>query len=117
LAIDVGSPPQLRSAGGFRVIALDDLLARDGCHLQDDERDRLHALVEAQAIEFIQRLQAPERHALGALTETHASFMHEVLPKLLASIDQPDLVRELRKELHGFTHALMQRAKNPNGAP
>jgi hypothetical protein len=71
----------------------------------------LEALVEAQALEFTERLRAPDRRGIGELKEHHASFMHEMLPKLLASIDKPDLVRELRRELQQFTHALVQKAR------
>lgn len=111
LAIDVGSPPQIRQRGGFTVIGLDALLSRPGCQMPDDEFERLETLVEAQALEFIDRLTAPDRSGIGALKEQHASFIHEMLPRLLASADRPEAVRELRRELQQFTHSLVQKAR------
>jgi len=110
-AIDVGSPPQIRSRGGFTVVGLDALLSRPGCQMPDAEFERLETLVEAQALEFINRLNAPERSAIGELKVQHASFLHEMLPKLLASADRPEVMRELRKELQQFTHTLVQKAR------
>ena len=111
LAIDVGSPPQIRQRGGFAVIGLDALLSRPGCQMSDTEFERLEALVETQALEFVERLTAPDRRGIGELKEQHASFVHEMLPRLLAAADRPEAVRELRRELQQFTHALVQKAR------
>lgn len=111
IAVDVGSPPQIRQRNGFTVIGLDALLSRPGCQMSDDEFERLDTLVEVQAVAFIERLSAPSRRGIGDLKEQHDSFLHDLLPKLLASADQPERVRELRRELQQFTHTLTVKAR------
>ena len=79
--------------------------------MPDEAFDRLEALVEAQTIELHERLKAPDQRGLGALTDYHASFMRELLPRLEAAVEKPELVRDLRRELSSFTHELVLRAK------
>jgi glutamyl-tRNA reductase len=112
LCIDLGSPRQVRDAPGWQVIDLDALLARPGCLLTDPELEQILALVEAQSLAFIENLEIhTPPGSLGAMDTRRSEFMHQLLPKLLASIEQPSLAKDLRREIQAFTHEILQTAR------
>lgn len=111
LCIDAGSPPQVRSAPGWTVVGLDELLSRPELHLNEDERDRLEAIVHSSMKELHEALASPAKSAtLAAIDAERTAFLNEQLPALLEGLPR-EQVRRVRQAVGAFTHAILQRTR------
>ncbi|HEY1088149.1 MAG TPA: hypothetical protein VGE37_10660, partial [Archangium sp.] len=109
--IDAGSPPQVKSAPGWTLVGLDTLLARPELHLSEDDREKLHALVDGSTAALTTELAAPApANALAAIDAERAAFLNEQLPALLVGMS-PKQARRVRQAVGAFTHQLMKRTR------
>lgn len=109
--IDAGSPPQVKSAPGWTLVGLDTLLARPELHLSDEDREKLHALVDGSTAALTTELAAPApANALAAIDAERAAFLNEQLPALLVGLS-PKQARRVRQAVGAFTHQLMKRTR------
>lgn len=109
--IDVGSPSQIVKAPGWNTLGLDELLSRPGCLMTDEELARLDALIDAQLLELAQRLSLRTNEALGELEQFRTDFVDHVLTRLNASVSDPEVMRDIRRDITEATHALVLRTK------
>jgi glutamyl-tRNA reductase len=111
LVFDAGSPPQVKSAPGWTLVGLDTLLARPELHLSEEDREKLHALVDREAVSLTADLAAPApANALAAIDAERAAFLNEQLPALLVGLS-PKQARRVRQAVGAFTHQLMKRTR------
>ncbi len=107
--IDVGFPPQVRSASGWQQLTLDELLSNDSIELKAGDRHQLEELCIGGADEMVQHLQASaQRKAMGALDAERQSFFEEEWPRLTKDL-KPAQADFLKQEFSAFTHRLMKR--------
>lgn len=113
VAVDVGSPAQVKSAPGWTVLGLDALLSRPNVRLDDDERERLEELVMNATHATAQAFTRPSPAAtLAAIDSERSAFLNEQLPQLLEGLPE-ERVRRVRQAVGAFTHAILQRAREP----
>lgn len=111
LVIDAGSPPQVKEASGWTLVGLDALLARPELHLSEEDREKLHDLVGAEATSMSAELAAPApANALAAIDAQRAAFLNEQLPALLQGLP-PKQARRVRQAVGAFTHQLIKRTR------
>jgi glutamyl-tRNA reductase len=106
LCVDVGSPKQVRAAGGFVVETLDDLFAGAHAQLEGDVRTQLRALVEV-AIAAYRRPDNTTPEILAELMRHKAKLLEERLPPLLDAVSDPELKKKLRAEVQSFSHEMI----------
>jgi glutamyl-tRNA reductase len=111
LCLDAGSPPQLKSAPGWRTAGLDELLARPDMQLPEDERHRLEHLVLEGTQRLTQALDAPSTAPmLAAIDAERTAFLNEQLPALLEGLPR-DRVQKVRQAVGAFTHAILLKTR------
>jgi glutamyl-tRNA reductase len=111
VCVDAGSPPQVRSAPGWTMVGLDELLARPELHLEESARLRLEALVDEAAVSLARELSAPvPASALAAIDAERTAFLNEALPALLEGLP-PAQARRVRQAVGAFTHQLLRHAR------
>lgn len=111
LCIDAGSPPQVKSAPGWSLVGLDELLARPELHLSDDDRARLEGLVDEAALSLARELYAPvPANSLAAIDAERNAFLNEALPALLEGLPAAQ-ARRVRQAVGAFTHQLLKHAR------
>lgn len=107
LCIDASSPPQVRSAPGWKSLGLDHLLARPELQLPEVERVQLEALVTRATGTLVAALDAhTPATRLAAIDAERTAFLNEQLPELLAGLPARD-ARRVRKAVGAFTHRLL----------
>lgn len=112
LVIDVGSPAQLKSAPGWTVAGLDQLLEGEGAQLPDDERAQLWEVAETATFAMLKELKiAPKGKVLGAIDEESRAFLRNELPSLMANLS-PEEAKKLKSGLNQFTHRLLKRTRS-----
>ena len=109
--IDVGSPAQVVTAPGWTQVGLDQLLSSPGCLMSDDELARLDALIDTQLLELIERLHMRTNETLSELTQFRTEFVNRVLSRLGDSVSDPQVLRDIRRDISEATHALVLRTK------
>lgn len=111
VVIDVGSPPQLKSAPGWTTAGLDQLLEGEGAQLPDDERAQLWDVAETATFAMLKELKiAPKGKVLGAIDEESRQFLRNELPSLMANLPA-DEAKKLKSGLNQFTHRLLKRTR------
>lgn len=111
VCVDAGSPPQVRSAPGWTLVGLDELLSRPELHLAEEDRTRLEALVDEAALSLARELYAPvPASALAAIDAERNAFLNEALPALLQGVP-PAQARRVRQAVGAFTHQLLRHAR------
>lgn len=115
LALDVGSPPQVLEAPGWRVVGLDQLLTGQ-LALPEVEHERLLRLVEEACDRVGHALIAPPpTEALAALDAERRAFEAEELPGLTAGLG-PEAEAALVRGIKRFGHRLIRgAASGPTG--
>jgi len=112
LVVDVGSPPQVKSAPGWTLAGLDQLLEGEGAQLPDDERTQLWQVAETATFAMLKELKiAPKGKVLGAIDEESRQFLRNELPSLMANLS-PEEAKKLKSGLNQFTHRLLKRTRS-----
>lgn len=111
LVVDVSSPLQLVSREGWELVDLDHLLARPGVLMSDDEHARLDALIDTQLLDLSERLALRSNEALGELTQFRREFVERTLARLGSSVQDPQVLKDIKKEISEATHSLVLRTK------
>jgi glutamyl-tRNA reductase len=107
LCIDIGSPPQVAEAPGWRRLTLDELLGAAGDPIDPAQ----HALLERIAANCCERVQRQlERKAVQPayrdMVEVRRSFFENVLPGLLTGLPRQRSLA-IRKAVARLAHDLM----------
>jgi len=113
LCIDIGSPPQISSAPGWRWLTLDELLGAAGDPMAPDERAALERIA-AQCCERVQH-QLQRKATIVAykdMVEIRLSFFEKVLPELLSGLPRQRSLA-IRKAVARFAHDLMVATESP----
>ena len=111
LVIDVGSPPQLKTAPGWSAAGLDELLEGEGAQLPEEERAQLWDVAETATFAMLKELKiAPKGKVLGAIDEESRQFLRNELPNLMANLP-PEEAKKLKSGLNQFTHRLLKRTR------
>lgn len=117
LALDLGSPAQVRAAPGWRLEGLDELLSGQMA-LPEDQQAALVALVES-GCESLSRalLSPPPSEALAALDAERRAFLAEELPQMETGLS-PEAASALREGVNKLGHRLIRgaalRARRPD---
>jgi hypothetical protein len=110
-AFDLGSPLQLKSAPGWQVTPLDELLDGHGAILPDTEYAALDAECVASTERICQTLLAPPpSDTLAAMTAMRTEFMQNKLPSLLEGLP-PQRARQLTSEVNAVLHRFISAAR------
>ena len=114
LAIDVGFPAQVRSAPGWKLIPLDDLLGRPECMLDEATSVEAEKLANDSVEVLRDELERSASHdSLAALDTERRTFLQDELPRLLEGLS-PAQATKIRAGVGAFTHRLIRRAgRNP----
>jgi glutamyl-tRNA reductase len=107
LCIDIGSPPQVAEAPGWRCVTLDELLGAAGDPISAEQ----HAALERIAATCCERVQRQlqrksEPPAYRDMIEVRRSFFEKVLPQLLSGLPRQRSVA-IRKAVARLAHELM----------
>jgi glutamyl-tRNA reductase len=107
LCIDIGSPPQVADAPGWRRVTLDELLGAAGDPIAPDQ----HAMLERIAASCCERVQRQlERKSVQPayrdMIEVRRSFFANVLPGLLSGLPRQRSLA-IRKAVARLAHDLM----------
>lgn len=115
LALDVGSPAQVLTAPGWRVVGLDQLLTGQ-LALPEAEHERLLRLVDEACDRVGHSLLAPPpTEALAALDAERRAFEAEELPALAEGLG-PEAEAALKRGIKRFGHRLIRgAASGPTG--
>lgn len=114
VAVDVGSPAQVRSAEGWESFTLDHLLDEGATLLPDDLSTAVAEACSRSAHELIHLLESPPpRQALAAIDKARRSFLSETLPPLLEGLP-PARARAVVARVSEFTHQLIREVSGPN---
>jgi glutamyl-tRNA reductase len=117
LCIDIGSPPQIAAAPGWRWLTLDEILGAAGDPMAPAERAALEKIA-AQCCERVQR-QLERKAATAAykdMVEIRLSFFEKVLPELLSGLPRQRSLA-IRKAVARFAHDLMVANETSIGRP
>jgi glutamyl-tRNA reductase len=108
LAIDLGSPVQVRSAPGWKHLGLDELLVQRGVVLTPEELHELQELSE-EAAEGLSLALTDDgtTRVLEVLENEKRRLFDDELDDVLARLP-PREARELTARLRGFTHRLVE---------
>jgi glutamyl-tRNA reductase len=108
---DLGSPLQLRSAPGWKLTALDELLDGNGAVLPEAEFAALETECALGAEKICQTLlQPPPSDTLAAMTAMRTDFMQNKLPGLLEGLP-PQRARKLTSEVNAMLHQFIAVAR------
>jgi hypothetical protein len=111
MAFDLGSPLQLKSAPGWRVTPLDELLDGHGAILPEAEYAALDAECAASTERICQTLLAPPpSDTLAAMTAMRTEFLQNKLPGLLEGLP-PQRARQLTSEVNAVLHRFISAAR------
>jgi glutamyl-tRNA reductase len=110
-AFDLGSPLQLKSAPGWQVTPLDELLDGHGAILPEAEYAALDAECAASTERICQTLLAPPpSDTLAAMTAMRTEFIQNKLPGLLEGLP-PQRARQLTSEVNAVLHRFISAAR------
>jgi Glutamyl-tRNAGlu reductase, N-terminal domain/Tetrahydrofolate dehydrogenase/cyclohydrolase, NAD(P)-binding domain len=111
VVVDVGSPQQTKSAPGWEIVTLEELLSEPRAQLPDEAREWLTHLIAQAADRTGQDLAAPPpKGALGVIDEERKVFLREKLPEVLAGLP-PAQAEQIRRACAAFAHTLMERVR------
>jgi glutamyl-tRNA reductase len=106
--VDVGAPPQVRHAEGWRWLSLDALLTRRGLLLDAESLATLDALSDEAAIALREALESAQgHHVLKAIQAEKEKFFEGDVDAVLAELS-PKEARRVAEALRGFTHRLLE---------
>jgi len=107
LCIDIGSPPQVAEAPGWRRLTLDELLGAAGDPVPPEQHAALERIA-AQCCERVQRQleRKSVKPAYQDMVEVRRSFFEQVLPPLLMGLPRQRSLA-IRKAVARLAHDLM----------
>jgi glutamyl-tRNA reductase len=111
LAIDIGSPDQIRSAPGWRKTSLDDLLTSRSATLPDDTLTQLEQRCVDESSALCQAILAPSRaESLRTMAQLRSEFLSSTLPPLLSDVP-PQRAKEIAASIGAVMHKLLLEAR------
>jgi hypothetical protein len=109
LVVDVGFPPQIRSAPGWVSLPLDALLSHSQVELKADDRHQLEEFSIEGAAALGAHLQATaQRKAAGILDAERQHFFEVEWPELAKGL-APQQAAQLKQQFSAFAHRLIKR--------
>lgn len=115
--IDVGAPPQVKQAEGWRWLSLDALLTRRGLLLDAESLATLDALSDEAARGLREALESAQgHHVLRAIQAEKEKFFDGDVDAVLAEL-APREARRVAEALRGFTHRLLEVTRRASRDP
>jgi glutamyl-tRNA reductase len=111
LAIDIGSPDQVRLAHGWRKTSLDDLLTSRSATLPDDVLVQLEQHCVDQSVSLCRAILEPSRaDSLRTMAQLRTEFLSSTLPPLLSDVP-PQRAKEIAASIGAVMHKLLREAR------
>jgi glutamyl-tRNA reductase len=111
LAIDIGSPDQIRLSHGWRRTSLDDLLTSRSATLPDETLAQLEQHCADESLSLCRAILEPSRaESLRTMAQLRAEFLSSTLPPLLSDVP-PQRAKEIAASVGAVMHKLLREAR------